>query len=90
MNYHKDGGPARPLVEEDMNHPDSKILELHYGMSKLDEFARSAMQGYLTNSGMSDMLLGRDVTVEAVPAGIARLAYDISEAMLEESKKRSQ
>lgn len=70
----KSGGRAFPRSS---SHNPEGLAPSQDGMSLRDWFAGQAVVGILCN---------RDITREVIPAPIAKYAYDIADAMIEESK----
>ena len=79
-----DGGPAYPMVEQRISRYGAKYDYQHYGLSKLEAFARAAMQGAWANpdEGSWGMGASNDTTDEYIQRR-ARLYYRMARAMIE-------
>ena len=80
MSNEKNGGPAFPRTQY------ANTSELHFtglvgGISKLDYFAAAALRGWMSSN---DMRVHKD----NIPSLVTD-CYDLAEAMLAESERRS-
>lgn len=67
--------------EAEIREENRRQQQAQLDQENLDTMAAMAMQGYISNRALCDYLIGNG-------PGIARIAYDIAEAMMAERAKR--
>lgn len=82
MNPNKDGGPAFPAVDSDIDGD-----TMYLGMSLRDYFAAKALQGLCANQDWLNNVSKTNLGM-STPEIVAATAYEIAEAMLKLGEKR--
>ena len=69
--------PANPVdftYEQDVSDTCKTVHEMHTGLTKREEFAKAAMQGFLASYGQHDVEDFREIAADSVNAADALLA----------------